>query len=166
METKFENHYVRDKEWAKDILKFTCFKRPIHFVFYILSAICLCFGIYFIILYSYFNFIYFFVPLFWMFAVFFVYFRNVNIVLKRDIELHGKPIDVTVSVTDNSIIMSQSTGSEYTLNFSEVKKTICTKKFICLWSKTNMLYPIKKDGFTAGSYEEFVSFLKNKDIKC
>ena len=115
---------------------------------------------------AYFNFVYFFVPAFWMFAVFFVYFRNVSLVLKRDIELHGKPIEVTVSVTDKSIVMTQTTGSEYTLNFSDVKKTICTKKYICLWSKTNMLYPIKKDGFTTGNYEEFVSFLKNKGIKC
>lgn len=166
MEINFENKYVRDKEWAKDILKYTCFKRPIHIVFYIISAICFCLGVYLLVFNAYFNFVYFFVPAFWMFAVFFVYFRNVSLVLKRDIELHGKPIDVTVSVTDTAIVMSQSTGSEYTLNFGEVKKTICTKKFICLWSKTNMLYPIKKDGFTAGSYEEFVSFLKNKGIKC
>ena len=81
-------------------------------------------------------------------------------------EIHKKPIDVEVRITEEKIIQSQSTGSEFTLDFVDIKKIVKTKKFIYLWSKTNMLYSLKNDGFTVGSADAFITFLNEKGLKC
>lgn len=164
MEILFENKYTRDKEWAKDVYSYIYFRRPIIIVFDVLFALYFIVGIYLIFTSSvYWSYI--FTPLVWYALTIFLYWRNVNTVIKRDLELHGKAIEVIVTVTDDIIKQSQSTGSEYQLNYNDIKRVIKTKKYICLWSKTNMLYSFKKDSFSIGSAEDFLFFLKNKGIK-
>ena len=86
--------------------------------------------------------------------------------MKRDIELHGKAIEVDMYVTDEAIDMKQSTGSVTTLKYTDIKKVVKTSKFYYVWSKSNMLYTFKKSGFSKGNAEEFLSFLRDKGIKC
>ena len=90
---------------------------------------------------------------------------NVNITTERDFELHGKAIDVTVTVAEDKIKQSQSTGSEFQLNYCAIKKAIQTKKYIYLWSNTNLIYSLKKDSFTFGAADDFLLFLNSKGIK-
>ncbi|MBR3987922.1 MAG: YcxB family protein [Clostridia bacterium] len=108
----------------------------------------------------------FLVPALWAGLLLYIYFKNLNVTLKRDIEINKKPIEVEVRVTNESIVQTQSTGSEFTLDFSDIKKIVKTKKFIYLWSKSNMLYSIKKEGFIVGSADDFLAFLKAKGFKC
>ena len=161
----FENKYTRDKEWAKDIYGYICIKRPIMFVFYVLFAIYLIKGILDLIIIHRAELFCFIVPLAWCVVIAFSYKRNVKLALRRDMELHSKPIDVTVTVTDDMMIHSQSTGAEYNLRYSDIKKAVQTKKYIYVWSKANMLYSLKKDAFTYGSADDFVKFLRSKGIK-
>ncbi len=95
----------------------------------------------------------------------FIYIRNVNITLKRDLEMHGKPVEVTVIVTDENITSLQSTGTEIHLNYADVKKAFHTKKYIYLQTKTNLLCSFKKEGFSIGNEVGFLMFLRNKGIK-
>lgn len=166
MEVVFENKYTRDKEWAKDIIGFISFRRPIHIVIYVLSFICLGLAIFNLIFNNTISIVYFFIPTIWAALLFYIYFKNLNYTLKRDLEIHKKPIDVEVRITEEKIIQSQSTGSEFTLDYEDIKKIVKTKKFIYLWSKTNMLYSLKNDGFTVGSADAFITFLNEKGLKC
>ncbi len=165
MEILFENKYTRNKEWAKDVYGYMYFRRPIIIVLYILFAIYMFLGIYNSITYNIVNWTYILIPIIWCVFGAFLYKRNVNTVIKRDLELHGKEIEVTVTVTENIIKQSQSTGSEFQLNYSDIKKVVQTKKYLYLWSKTNLLYSFKRSSFSCGNADEFLLFLKNKGVK-
>ena len=95
----------------------------------------------------------------------FMYRKNVVTMIKRDQEIHGKEIEVNLTVTEELIKQSQSTGSEFQLNYRDIKRAIKTKKYIYLWSKTNMLYSLKLDSFSVGTADDFLIFLRNKGIK-
>lgn len=165
MEIKFENKYLRDKEWAKDIYGYMYFKRPLMIVIYAVMALYLAFGIYNTVRYGYIDRYFLIVPIGFSIMIAFLYNKNVTVTLKRDMEIHGKAIETSVTVTDEVIRHSTSLGSEYFLNYVDVKKAVQTKKFIYLWSKANMFYSLKKDAFTQGSAEEFIAFLNTKGIK-
>ena len=165
MDKLFENKYTRDKEWAKDIHRYLYFRRPVMIVIHILYVLSLVVGIYTSIITSsvfWFGLLF---PIFWCVLIIFLYNTNVNITTERDFELHGKAIDVTVTVAEDKIKQSQSTGSEYQLNYCDIKKAIQTKKYIYLWSNTNLIYSLKKDSFTFGAADDFLLFLNSKGIK-
>lgn len=166
MEILFKNTYTRDREWAKDIYGYLNFRRPLHIVF------CVFFGVF--IAYNLFSFFmygdtvclaYLIIPAFWFTFVIALYFKNIKITLQRDFEIHGKLIEISVVVTDEIITQKQSTGSELYLNFSDIKKVVVTKKYVYLWSKANLIYSFKKDGFVVGNATDFLTFLKSKGIK-
>lgn len=165
MEILFENKYVRNKEWAKDAFAYIYFRRPIMIVFDIVFGLYAILGIYELIDVGYFNWLYFFIPVFWCVFIAFMYRKNVVTIIKRDQEIHGKEIEVNLTVTEELIKQSQSTGSEFQLNYHDIKRAIKTKKYIYLWSKTNMLYSLKLDSFSVGTADDFLIFLRNKGIK-
>ncbi len=166
MEILFENKFTKNKEWAKDAFGYICFRRPLKIAIDVFFAIYLFFGLLSIIVIND-NIEYFFivVPIIWWVLSFLQYNRCINASLKRDLEMHGKEIDVVTIVTEDLIRYSQSTGSEFQLQYSDIKKVVQTKGFIYLWSKTNMLYSFKKDSFSIGNTTDFLLFLKNKGIK-
>ena len=165
MEILFENKYTRDKEWAKDVCSYIFFRRPIIIALDIIFALYILYGIYNSVILNIVLWVYILIPIIWCAFVFIVYRKNVNILIKRDLEVHGKAIEVTVTVLDDVIKHSQSTGSELQLNYCDIKKVVQTKKYIYLWSKTNMLYSFKLYSFSLGAADEFLLFLKNKGIK-
>ena len=165
MEILFENKYVKNREWAKDVFGYINFRRPFVIVFDIYFFLCIVLGIVDIIANKNINIYLFILPVVWIFLQVFIYIKNVNITLKRDFEMHGKPIEVTVIVTDENITTLQSTGSELHLNYTDVKKAFQTKEYIYLQTKTKLLCSFKKDGFTIGKEVEFLKFLKDKGIK-
>ena len=165
MEILFENKYTRDKEWAKDIYSYICFRRPIIIVFDIIFALYILIGIYNLITLNIVNWSFIFIPVIWCVYISFLYIRNVNTVINRDLEMHGKAIDVTVTVAEDMIKQSQSNSSEFQLNYSDIKKVVQTKKYIYLFSKTNLIYSFKRDSFSIGVADEFILFLKDKGMK-
>ena len=165
METLFENSYIKNREWAKDVFGYINFRRPLIIAFDIYFFLGVVLDIVDIIVNKNINVYLFILPIVWIFLQVFIYVKNVNVTLKRDLEMHGKPIEVTVIVTDENITMVQSTGSEIHLNYADVKKAFQTKKYIYLQTKTNLLCSFKKDGFSFGNKEEFLIFLKNKGIR-
>lgn len=165
MEILFENKYVKNREWAKDVFGYINFRRPLIIVFDIYFFLCIVLGVVDIIADKNINVYLFMLPAVWVFLQVFIYIKNVNITLKRDFEMHGKPIEVTVIVTDENITTLQSTGSEVHLNYTDVKKAFQTKKYIYLQTKANLLCSFNKDGFSIGNEEDFSNFLKNKGIK-
>ena len=165
MEILFENKHVKDREWAKDIYGYINFRRPLIIVLDIYFFICLAAGIFDLIVRKNVNIYLFLLPALWIGLQVLLYFTNVNVALKRDLEVFGKPIEITATVTDEKITVTQSTGSEIYLNYVDIKKAFQTKKYIYLQTKTNLLFSFKKDSFSLGNAEGLLSFLKGKGIK-
>ena len=103
-------------------------------------------------------------PLFWVLQLV-LYFRQVNLLIKRDHELHGKDIEVEVIVTDTFIQNTASTGSVNKIEYEKIKGAVQTKNLIILRSKANLLYIFRKDTFEVGTKDDFIVFLKAKGIK-
>lgn len=164
METLFENTYTRDGEWAKDCYGYIYFRRPIVIVLDVLAVLYLVWGVYDLAVNSVINALGIF-PFFWAVMSVLLYRKNCKLTMQRDFEMHGRPIEMTTTLTNKGIAISQSTGALYRISYTDIKKVVQTKKYIYLWSKTNMFYPMKKDGFSVGNGEELLRFLRNKGIK-
>ena len=165
MDVLFENHYTRDIEWAKDACGYALFRRPILIICYAVLILYMLLGVFELFVSGAVFWECFLLPLLWGGVAAFSYRKHVNTTLSRDRELHGKAIEVTVSVGEDGIRQTQSTGAEFQLHYSDVKKVVQTKRFIYLWSKTNMLYSLKRDGFLHGTADGFLYFLKSKGLK-
>ena len=164
METLFENKFTRDGEWTKDFCRYAYFRRPIAIVFSALAVLYLVWGMYDLLVNLTIN-VFILFPIFWVVMTTLLYRKNSTLVLKRDFEMHGKPVEVVTTITNKDITISHSTGALYRISFNDIKKVVQTKKFIYLWSKTNTVYTLKKDGFTLGNEEELRLFFRNKGIK-
>jgi len=164
MEILFENTYKRDAEWAKDCYGYIYFRRPIVIVLDVLAVLCLLWGVYDLVVNSMINVLGIF-PFFWAVMSVLLYRKNCKLALQRDFEMHGRAIEMTTTVTNKGIELLQSTGALYRISYSDIKKVVQTKRYIILWSKTNTLYPLKKDGFSVGNGEGFLLFVRNKGIK-
>jgi len=170
-EILFENSHVRDKATVKEMYGYECFKKPTKIVIFALLA-------FFVILYVgviIWEYVYFGIwsMEYWIFVPYLIipileflkYKVSVKTTLKRDLEMFGKPADGTFKVTSDSIIGEASNGAVTETGFDKIKSAAQTKNLIVLRSKANLLYVFRKDGFSIGTKEDFVDFLKNKGIK-
>ena len=165
MEILFKNSYTRNKELAKEIYRFYYFQRKWLVVIYILFALSFLSNIVLAAVGESYNIgVLIFVPLF-VVLQFYCYFYQVNTMLKRDDEVHGKEIEVKTIVTDNFIQNTASTGSVNQIEYDKIRNAIQTKNMILLRSKANLIYIFRKDTFEIKTKEEFISFLKAKGIK-
>ena len=164
MEILFKNSYTRNKELAKEIYRFYYFRRKLAVLFYALFAFAFLLNIVLLALGKSYNVGAFVVgPLYFVFQLC-CYFIQVNTMVKRDYEIHGKEIEVETIVTDTYIQNTASTGGVNQIEFAKIRYAIQTKNMILLRSKANLIYIFRKDTFEIGTKEEFVSFLKEKGI--
>lgn len=165
MEILFENTYVRNKEMAKEIYRYYFFRRKGMIILYILCSLALISDIVNAIFedgsgwYSCII-----IPLLLLYIII-SYFRTVNLTVKRDAEIHGKEITTDAIVTEDYIQNTLSTGAVISVEYSKIKKAAQTKNLILLFSDANLIYIFRKDGFTKGTTDEFIAFLKSKGIK-
>lgn len=165
MEILFENSYVRNKELAKEIYFYSYFQRKLIVVFYILLAVSFSTNIYLIIFKQIYNWsVLILVPSFLLFQIY-GYFRQVNLAVKRDNEVSRKEIVVETIVTNEYIQNTDSTGAVNRLEYNNIKSVVQTKNLILLYSKANLIYVFRKDTFTKGTKDEFITYLRNMGIK-
>ena len=165
VEVLFENSYTRNKELLKEIYGYHYFKRKSVVVALVALALCFVANIVVALLGDAYNIEFIIIiPLFFAFHVY-LYNRQVYTVLKRDQEVHGKEITVQTIVTNDFIQNTSSTGSVNKLEYNKIKKAVQTKGLILLLSDAKLFYIFKKDSFTVGNKEEFISFLKYKGVK-
>ena len=165
MEILFENSYVRNKELAKEIYRYYYFQRKWLVVCYALLLLSFLSNIFISIFEKTYNWgIFIFVPLFLLFQLY-CYFRQVNTMVKRDSEVHGKEISVETIVTNEYIQNTASTGAVNKLEYDKIRNSVQTKNLILLRSKANLIYIFRKDAFTKGDTESFIKFLNGKGIK-
>lgn len=165
METLFENKYTRNKEWAKEIWTYNLFFAPFSLIVNSLIAFLFVIGVFYTLMNDFSLLWAVIVPIAWFAFVIFLCNRNIALTVKRDIEMYGKTIDATVIVTNDNIKVSNTSGVDARLNYCDVKKSVITKNYIFLLSKTNTVYTFRKNSFTVGNQEQFISFLNYKGIK-
>lgn len=165
MEPIFENQYIRDRQTAKEISASIYFKRPISLAVLILCGICFAVNL-FNLLMGFDAYIYglIFPPvyvLFWLYS----YQMFKKSLVKRDAETFKGDVVITTGVYEDHITVTASNGSVVELEFDKIKKISLTKNYILIISKARLIYVLKKDSFTKGSFEEFTEYIKNKGIK-
>ena len=165
MEVLFENSHVRNQELAKEIYRYYYFQRKWLVVCNALLLLSFLSNIFISIFAKTYNWsVLVFVPLFFLFQ-FYSYFRQVNTMVKRDREVHGKEISVETIVTNEYIQNTASTGATNKLYYDNIRNTVQTKNLILLRSKANLLYVFRKETFTKGDTESFLRFLNDKGVK-
>ena len=160
MEILFENTYTRTEASAKEIFRYFFFKRKLLIALGVLFLLTLILNAYagdwMIVI---------------MLCVFFVLFfafgysRNVNLIIRRDEEISPNPITVSTVVTDGYIQPSTSLGSVYKIYFRDIKQAAQTKNYILLTTKAMQILAFRKAGFSKGTPEEFIAFLRTKGLK-
>ncbi len=172
MEILFENQYVRTKEFFKTFYTYLYFKRPRAIVFhvYIVMSVLLIlsyllfsermrseyeFGIYLSLM-----------PILYIVYVC-RYYRVRKLSYLRDLEIdNGEPVEASISVTANGIDCIHAKSETAThVDLAKIKKIYNTKHYIYIMTGTKLIYPLKKDGFTKGTTEEFLAFLRGKGFK-
>lgn len=165
MEVLFENTYLRDQKNMKEILAYALLRRPIMIVLDIFMALSLLLLIVESLYYHYFNVK---IPLlFGLYLLFriFPFFNSVRMSLKRDAESCSEvPVRVISTVTEDVILLSDGHGSTAQLPLSAVKYAAQTNHFLLLRTNAKLIYSFHKEGFTKGSYGEFLHFLHYKGI--
>ena len=165
MEILFKNSYIRNKELAKEIYRFYYFQRKWLVVCYVLIILSFLANILIAIFEETVNWgVLVFIPLYFLFQVY-CYFLQVNTMVKRDSEFHGKEISVETIVTNEYIQNTASTGAVNKLEYDKIKNVAQTKNLILLRSKANLIYIFRKDTFAKGNKEDFADFLRSKGIK-
>lgn len=165
MNILFENSYVRDKQLAKEIYGHHFFRRKFMIICYIVASLSLIANIVNAVLYGSLYLFGFIIGLFLLAYPVVNYFIVVNTVVKRDMEMHGKEVTAESIVTEDYIQNTLSTGAIISVEYSKIKKAAQTRNLILLFSDANLIYIFRKDGFTKGTTDEFITFLKSKGIK-
>ncbi len=94
-----------------------------------------------------------------------LYFRHIRLSARRNNEISSVPISVITLVHENSLELAASNGSTINIELSKIRSAVQTKNYIVLRSDARLLYSFRKDGFTKGTKEDFLAFLKGKGIK-
>ena len=162
----FENTHMRDKSFWREFLTYSNFKRPPSVACYTIMA--------FVFIYSLiqtltsdetFLFGLVFPPLFCLLMLVFTL-TGIKTALKREQENgNGAQITYLTRISDAKICLETSLGTNYEIAFTTVKRVVQTKNYLMLQTPTKQCYPLKKDGFTKGSYEELCAFLRAKGYK-
>ncbi len=167
MEILFENSHVRNKELAKELYRYTMFKRPI--MVFIHVALLLSFACNIALIWDQSSnwAVLIVVPLYFAYS-FWRYHVSVSSMLKRDREAFGGEVTVQTVVTDTCVRQTIANGPNNAANetkLSNIKKVVQSKNLIILWTNANLLYIFHKDTFGARGKDEFLAFLRGKGIK-
>ncbi len=166
MEPLFENTHTRDRQFFKEFYAYALFRRPILICSF--AVIILAFSV------NLLSFLCFDEPVsLWLFVApaflliyVVLYFANVRISVARENEnADGAATVYTVQLTETAVILSTSLGTRIEMEYSKFKKLTLTKHFLLLQTKTKQVFPLKKNGFTVGTYEECRAFLRAKNLK-
>ena len=165
MEPLFENTHTQDKSFYKEIYGYFYLRRPVAIGFYVFSAVGFLIHL----------------PLaisgrdqsigFMALAIalplinLILYFRHIRLSARRNNEISSEPISVSTFVHENSLELTASNGSTINIELSKIRSAVQTKNYIVLRSDARLLYSFHKDGFTKGTKEDFLAFLKGKGIK-
>ena len=165
-EVLFESTHVRDKAFWKEFYTYYFFKRPIFIALYILMTLA-----FFSALKDFFvgddiSIIAVMIPPLYILFVVFIAVYSARLANKRETENgNGNPIVYTTEITSDTVRLQSSLGTNHEITLATVKRVAQTKNYLMLRTPTAQFYPIKKDGLTKGTYEDFCAHLRAKGFK-
>ena len=168
MEVLFENQYTHTEEYYNEFFGYFHFKRPSFIAINILFFMIFIMALRYMVLWGEFR-SYWFMPFpLVCFVSMWSYFRGKNMRRKQELAIcNGNPPESRFEITEDGIDAYYiSSGVKNHVDFSQIRKVIKTKSFYFLITKLKLAYVIKKDGFTKGTPEEFLLFLREKGLKC
>ncbi len=168
METKIEGGYVRDEMFAKEYFSFHTYRQPLGIVLTVICVLAIISGLINVIAlqqyWGVFN-----IAL----GIFFFVLRgarvkkNVRIFLERDKEGNrGHIISVQNFVTENAIVVKSSLNEARTeYEMSRIEKVYRSKHYIYLLTKAQVVIVFDINGFSKGTPEELIEWMRQKGIK-
>ena len=164
MEKQFESRFVRDTALAKEIYQYLFFKKPLNMVLDILMVLVFVVNLTVSILTQVWNngLFLFVIPAFFGYQIY-LYRKAVKTMVEQEKEINnGAHISVVITADEEGFTQTTSTGTESVLKYGDIKKVMLTKHLLLIQSYENLLYTIRKDAFTQGTAEEFLTLLKEK----
>lgn len=89
-----------------------------------------------------------------------VFFTSTNALYKQNF-IDDKPLQFDFTVDCDGISVAVSSGASTHISYNMIRSSFETKNNFVLKTTDNSLFIIKKDGFTAGSADDFSLVLKN-----
>ncbi len=164
-EPLFENTHIRNKQFFKEFCKKPLVS-PLHITIYVLIGIAFLGSLCAYIFNNTFYWESLVAPICYFAFVIAIYFFNVHTWNKRQTELSpDQPIVYTTQFFEDRIVVKTSNGATHKIEYSTAPKYASTKSYGLLITKAKQSFPIKKDGFTKGTYAEFCDFLRTKGYK-
>lgn len=165
-EIMFVNEYARSKETAKEIYGYWCFKRPVSIFGYV--ALGLYISMYLlsmrlgVVPNETTTILTFFLVAFYpmQYLVYVSRFLNQDKIIN-----HGNPIRAYIVILDDKIFLGHNEDKDQYISIFDTKYAYGTKNYLVLVLKNRMLLILRKDGFTTGSLDGFLSHLTDKGIK-
>lgn len=165
MEPLFENTYTQSKSFYQELYSYFHFRRPITLAAFIVCGICFASQLALAIFNLEYNLsIMILMALFPLFKLF-AYVNQINSITKRNKEISTEAISICSTVHDDHLEISASNGSTLNIELAKIRSVVQTKNYIILRSDARLLYSLHKDGFTKGTKEDFLAFLRSKSIK-
>lgn len=165
----FKNTYTRDKKLVTEFCRHNIYKSPRTVVAYCLIAFLLVDCVFLMILQksverlTIYAFI---IAVLCLGVIVWQCRRSIKLTLRRDLEVnHGKPMDITVIVTNDGIGIRNDTADQ-TISFDSIKKKVYqSKNLIYLTTNAKLAIVFDKHSFEIGSADELLSFLREKGYK-
>ncbi len=169
MEVLFKNTYTRDKKLITEYCRHAMYKSPSTIVGYCLIAFLIVDCVFMVMLQKsveWLTIYAFIIAVFGIAVIAWQCRRSIKLILRRDLEVnHGKPMDITVIVTNDGIGIRNDTA-EQTISFDSVKKKVYqSKNLIYLTTNAKLAIIFDKNSFEIGSAEELLAFLRAKGFK-
>ena len=155
----FENRCVQNRQMAKEMYGYWFFKQKPLIVCYVVLVLVFVGNFYLKT-----PFVSLFIPLVFAFQIF-SYYRSIKMFVMRGQEVSTETITLQTEVTDDFIRCTASTGAVNTLEYNNIKKVAQTPNYILLITKAKMMLVFQKDGFTKGTKEDLLVFLRTKGFK-
>lgn len=165
MDTLFVNRHTRNRALAKELYGYYYFRRPLSLVTWSVLLLCLAANVTFGVLGNKISGMVSVALAACLLLRFYSYYYMVNTMVKRDLELYEKEVEVETVVREDGTEVTTSFGETIALRYHTVKTVFQTKNYIFLRTKSNLIHIISRNGFTIGTSEDFLRFLKDKGLR-
>ncbi len=161
----FENRHLRDQAFFKDFFRATLLKRKSMLVMLAIVLLSSVVNLFSWILTSSAPALIFAVafPILAAFVYLYPYIKSVRVMTEREAELRsGDPKPYITQCFKEEIRFLTPHGGDATVEYAKIKRVKATGNYLLLGTATRQYFPIKKTGFTTGTYEDFCAFLRAK----
>lgn len=165
MEAKFRCDSAYTKELVQEFYEYCCFRRPRYIVYHIIFALALAVWLFARLSGGSISY---FIPiavLVYYGMMLCYYYASVSLFMKRSRELTRSGVmQMKMAAYPDRMEFFNGSGEPVELPYDEVKSVFCTQNLIAVRSKASLVYMLQKSGFTLGTADGFLDFLREKGL--